>query len=89
MSPLVSWSICFSTVTDMWPNWRVLKAEWGGEEWTPPGSGGSPGGQVTYLSMLTAANCSPMSSSTLRVAGPASPRRYTQCTFWFRRATPM
>lgn len=46
-------------------------------------------GQASHLSMLTAANCSPMSSSMLRVAWPAFPRRYTQCTFWLRRATPM
>ena len=47
------------------------------------------GDWVSHLSMLTAANCSPMSSSMLRVAGPAPPRRYTQCTLWPRRATPM
>lgn len=38
-------------------------------------------GWASHLSMLMAANCSPMSSSMLRVAGPAPPRRYTQCTF--------
>lgn len=63
---------------------------WSGHAALPGGGGSMAGrGQASHLSMLTAANCSPMSSSMLRVVWPAFPRRYTQCTFWLRRATPM